>query len=256
MTQRGELILQGRLPYQTALDRQAFLAGERVHDRRADTLWLLEHDPVFTLGRTTRLSTWADKDSNGTISGIPVVPAGRGGSITYHGPGQVVAYPILRLKGFCAGPKAYVRMLEEVIIRSLQEWEIQGHRLAGLPGVWVGADRPEKIASIGVRISHGITTHGFAMNVAMDLSPFSLIDPCGIAGCQVTSMSRLRGQTIDVSSVKVVVAARFAEVFHIEWMTDQADTQPGVPPTRGRPIEAMEPSSGPMFEMERWQCRS
>lgn len=246
MTQRGKLILDGCIPYHTALDRQAVLAAERFHDRRADSLWLLEHDSVFTLGRTTRMSTWADQDSSGTISGIPVVPAGRGGSITYHGPGQVVGYPILRLKEFCQGPKAYVRMLEEVIILSLQEWDIHGRRLAGLPGVWVGGDRPEKIASIGVRISRGITMHGFAVNVAMDVSPFTLIDPCGIAGCQVTSMSRLRGQPIDVPSMKAIVAARFAEVFRIEWVTaEEAEAQPASPPMLARPLEALERSSGP-----------
>lgn len=257
MGQRGMLILDGCISYQAALDRQASLADARHRGRWPDSLWLLEHDPVFTLGRTMRVSLSANRTSGETISGIPVVPAGRGGLITYHGPGQVVGYPILRLREFCAGPKPYVRMLEDVIIRSLRDWDLHGRRREGLPGVWVGGDPPEKIASIGVRISQGITTHGFAVNVSNDLSPFALIDPCGIAGCQVTSVSRLRGEVVDVARMKAIIAAKFAEVFQIDWLPPgETEARQGVSPMRGRPAEVMERSAGPTFEMERWQCRS
>jgi lipoate-protein ligase B len=217
MTVAGQLIINGAVPYATALDQQTRWAEERRMDARADSLWLLEHEPVFTCGRTTHHSAWHGQENPQTITGIPKLMVGRGGSITYHGPGQLVGYPILRLKDYCPGPKAYVRMLEEVMLCTLKEWDIMGRRLEGLPGVWVGAGPWQKIASIGVRISHGITTHGFALNVAMDLSPFSSIHPCGIAGCRVTSIAQCLGRPIDVAGVTSVVASKCADIFHISW---------------------------------------
>lgn len=215
MSTPADLTIDNRVPYETALNLQARMAEERAGDARMDLLWLLEHHPVFTVGRTTNRSAWPRKE--GKIAESPVVQTRRGGSITYHGPGQVIGYPILRLKEYCPGPKLYVRMLEEVIIRVLRDWNIAGHRVDGLPGVWVTTDVPEKIASIGVRVSRGVTTHGFALNVDMDLTPFSLIVPCGITGCRVTSMAQYRGQPVDPDDVKAALAAVFSDVFQVSW---------------------------------------
>ncbi|WP_447599989.1 lipoyl(octanoyl) transferase LipB [Nitrospira sp. Nam80] len=217
MTMPADLIIDDRIPYETALGRQNRIARERADNARTDALWLLEHEPIFTAGRTTNRAAWPSDEDEDRIGGIPIVRTDRGGSVTYHGPGQVVGYPILRLKQYCAGPKAYVAMLEEVLIRVLHEWHVPGRHLDGLPGVWVGTDRAEKIASIGVRIYQGITTHGFALNVDMDLTPFSLIVPCGITGCRVTSMSRHLARPVNVTSVKHDLAAAFSEVFRLAW---------------------------------------
>jgi lipoyl(octanoyl) transferase len=219
MTIPADLVVDQRVAYGEALDIQASVAKQRAEDARKDCLWLLEHDPIFTAGRTTGSSAWPLGRESEEISGIPVLRTGRGGSLTYHGPGQVIGYPILRLKEYCSGPKVYVRMLEEVILRTLAEWHIAGHRADRLPGVWIGTEPMEKIASIGVRISHGVTTHGLALNVDLDLSPFSLIVPCGIPGCRVTSMSRCLGRPIDLTAVKDALAAAFADVFQISWIT-------------------------------------
>ena len=226
MTMPVDLIIDGRIPYETALTLQNRIAQERADSARADALWLLEHDSVFTAGRTTNRSAWPDNKDEDSIVGIPIVRVRRGGSITYHGPGQVVGYPILRLKQYCPGPKAYVAMLEEVIIRVLHDWNVPGRRVSGLPGVWVGTELLEKIASVGVRISRGITTHGFALNVDMDLAPFSLIVPCGIANCRVTSMSRHLGQRVDVAGIKNALAAAFSEVFEMTWTNRPAGNLP------------------------------
>lgn len=219
MTILAHLMIDKRVPYEESLDIQAWMGRERAKNARPDSLWLLEHDPVFTAGRTTRSSVWPLGEESREICGIPVVGTGRGGSLTYHGPGQVVGYPILRLRDYCPGPKLYVRMLEEVILRALDRWNISGHRLDRLPGVWIGTEQMEKIASIGVRISHGITTHGFAVNVNLDLSPFSRIVPCGIPGCRMTSMSQYLGRPVNVAAVKSALAAAFADVFRITWIT-------------------------------------
>jgi lipoyl(octanoyl) transferase len=219
MTIPAELLVAPRVPYGAALDIQASIAKQRKENTRPDCLWLLEHDPVFTAGRTTGSAAWPLGQESHDISGIPVLRTERGGSLTYHGPGQVIGYPILRLKEYCPGPKVYVRMLEEVILRTLAEWHIAGHRVERLPGVWIGTEPMEKIASIGVHISHGVTTHGFALNVDLDLSPFSLIVPCGIPGCRVTSMSRCLGRPIGPAAVKSTLAAAFAEVFQTTWIT-------------------------------------
>ena len=218
MTMPARLVFGQRVPYGESLDIQDAVAKERAENICPDFLWLLEHDPVFTAGRTTGPSAWLLSEESRELSGIPVVRTRRGGSLTYHGPGQVVGYPILRLKEYCPGPKRYVEMLEEVILRTLREWKIVGRRVKGLPGIWIEAEPMEKIASIGVRISQGITTHGFALNVDMDLSPFSVIVPCGIPGCRMTSMSRVHGRPVDVAAVKSSVASAFADVFQITWI--------------------------------------
>jgi lipoate-protein ligase B len=198
----------------------------------------MEHAPVFTAGRTTQDSHWPGAEQLTQQTGIPIIQTERGGSITYHGPGQVIGYPILRLSDHCPGPKAYVHRLEEVLISTLAEWGIVAYCRERLPGVWVGADNPSKIAFIGVRISQGITTHGFAMNVSVDLAPFSHIVPCGIADCRVTSMAALLGTTPDMHIVQQRIATVFAERFHLTW------TEGLGPPTRD---SFMEPPTIPLL---------
>jgi lipoyl(octanoyl) transferase len=205
------------LPYEEAWNLQRTCHSERAAGRCRDLLLLMEHPSIFTAGRTTKDHHWPGEGTLAQQTGIPVLRTERGGSITYHGPGQVVGYPILRLSDHCAGPKAYVRRLEDVLIATLGEWGIAGYRQERLPGVWVGNGRPSKIASIGVRISRGITTHGFALNVSIDLRPFSHIVPCGIAGCHVTSMAELLGTAPDVGTVRQRIAADFADRFHLIW---------------------------------------
>ena len=211
------LVCGGVMPYDQAWSLQRTCRAERAADRCQDLMLLIEHPSVYTLGRTTRDQHWPGEDQLSRETNIPVIRTERGGSITYHGPGQLVGYPILRLTDYCAGPKAYVRRLEEVLIDTLAEWGITAHRREALPGVWVGGDRPSKIASIGVRISQGITTHGFALNVCPDLEPFSHIVPCGISDCRVTSMAALMNTTPDLHVVQQQIAARFAATFHLTW---------------------------------------
>ena len=213
----GTLVYGTTLPYDAAWDLQRACRAERAADRCRDLLLLIEHPSVYTVGRTTHDQHWPGEQRLTQETGIPVIRTERGGSITYHGPGQLVGYPILRLTDHCPGPKAYVRRLEEVMIATLAEWGITAHRREGLPGVWVGGDRPAKIASIGVRISQGITTHGFALNVCPDLEPFSHIVPCGISDCRVTSMAALLTVTPDFHTVQQRMAAQFAARFHLTW---------------------------------------
>ncbi|MGH7231670.1 MAG: lipoyl(octanoyl) transferase LipB [Nitrospiraceae bacterium] len=212
MTIPATLRRYGRMDYASAWNLQRALVQDRIENSGLDTLVLLEHEPVFTVGRRGR----PDHCDEASLveSGYSVFHVERGGSVTYHGPGQVVGYPILRLSQFCSGPKIYMRLLEEVIILTLEEWDIHGARADMLTGVWMGQ---EKIAAMGVRIIRGVTMHGFALNVSVDLTPFTRIVPCGIAGCQVTSMSRVLGQAVDMRAVQDCLATVFAEVFGLEW---------------------------------------
>jgi lipoate-protein ligase B len=214
----GALVQHERLDYGTAWALQRRLVEDRLAARCPDTLLLLEHEPVFTAGRTARANHWGGDECATRVAGIPILRVERGGSVTYHGPGQIVGYPIIQLNRFCEGPRAYVRKLEEVIIGALGQWNIAGRRLERLPGVWVGGGPPAKIAAIGARIERGITLHGFALNVTVDLRPFSRIVPCGLAGCRVTSMAELVAGAVDPDEVRRCLAERFADVFGIEWM--------------------------------------
>lgn len=213
----GSVRFCGLLPYEKGLNLQRTYQAERAADRCPDQLLLMEHEPLYTAGRTTHDCHWGGEAHLVAKTGIPVIRTDRGGSITYHGPGQVVGYPILRLADHCPGPKSYVRLLEDILITTLAEWEIAAHRRDRFPGVWVGGESPSKIAFIGVRISQGITTHGFALNVSPDLTPFSHIIPCGIAGCDITSMADRLGTAPDIYAVQQRIAAVFAERFHLTW---------------------------------------
>lgn len=220
---RGTVLSLDRVGYEDAWGLQRALVERRATEHGSDTLMLLEHDPVFTIGRSGREEHWGGDERRLEQSGYPVYRIERGGSITFHGPGQIVGYPILRLASFCPGPKAYVRMLEEVLIRTLVHWGIIGRRIDQWPGVWVGSGEPAKIAAIGVKIQRGVTMHGFALNVMMDLSPFQLVTPCGIERCRVTSMADVLGHDVPMDTVRRRMVEVFGKVFGIdwtEWLTD------------------------------------
>ncbi|PJA78769.1 MAG: lipoyl(octanoyl) transferase [Nitrospirae bacterium CG_4_9_14_3_um_filter_51_5] len=218
--QPGIVLTFPHLPYAEAWELQQSLVAQRLDDHRPDTLVLTEHEPVITLGRTTKPEHWEPRWAELRDKGIHLHQTGRGGSVTYHGPGQLIGYPILRLRNFCPGPKVYVHQLEEVLIRTLAEWGIAGCRHESFRGVWVRTSAAclEKIASIGVRISRGVTMHGFALNVNIDLQPFTLLAPCGIEHCVMTSMEKLHNQQADIVQVRERVAANFANVFKLEWI--------------------------------------
>jgi len=206
------------VPYADAWNLQKRLHEERVVDHRPDTLLLLEHVPVYTAGRTTQASHWSGGENNLHPAGLEIHTVDRGGSLTYHGPGQLVGYPILRLAHYASGPRQYVRLLEDVLIDTLRLWRIEGYRVDKKPGVWVQLDQQEaKIAAIGVRIERGVTLHGFALNVEMDLSPYSRIVPCGLAGCRVTSMAEASGSTVSLPAVRSAMQRTFSHTFALEW---------------------------------------
>ena len=208
------------MPYGETYALQKQLQKDRIAERRRDILLLLEHSPVYTLGRTTKPEHWNCGEESLRRTGASFQSVDRGGSITYHGPGQVVGYPILKLSHYCSGPKQYVRKLEEVLIHTLLRWGIGGYRIRKNPGVWVRwNDVDAKIAAIGVRIDHGVTIHGFSLNVDLDLSPFSHIMPCGLAPCRITSMAEILQSAMTPSMVAQQVAEEFARIFNIQWMS-------------------------------------
>ena len=217
--QQGTLLSIPSLPFIKSVELQEALAAQRDEDRQLDTLILTEHEPVLTLGRTAEPEHWETHLAELKSQGITVHQTNRGGSVTYHGPGQVIGYPILKLRNFCRGPKVYVEKLEEVLIRTLADWGIVGCRNESFRGVWVNTEKDhfEKIASIGVRISKGITMHGFALNLNVDLRPFALLSPCGIENCVMTSMAQLLNQHVDMTQVRERLAIHFAHVFRLEW---------------------------------------
>ena len=190
---------------------QKALVEERRARRVPDLLLLLQHPAVITLGvRRDSRSHVTASDRQLAMHGIEVHEAGRGGDVTYHGPGQIVGYPILDLRPDRCDVHRYVRDLEEVMIRVCADYGVAAHRVDGLSGAWVGTD---KIGAIGVRISRWITSHGFAFNVNTRLEDFQLIVPCGIADRGVTSLQRLRGVEVSIEEVEDRFINRFAEVF-------------------------------------------
>jgi lipoyl(octanoyl) transferase len=198
------------VPYADGLDLQARLVADRQAGRIADTLLLLEHDPVFTLGRNARPEHVLFPEAELRARGFEVFETGRGGDVTYHGPGQVVGYPILDLAPDRCDVHRYVRDLEEVLIRTCLDYGVAAGRVAGMTGAWVGE---AKIGAIGVRIARWVTSHGFAFNVGGELLPFGLIVPCGIRGRAVTTLERLLGQPVALDGVMDRLAAHLAAVF-------------------------------------------
>jgi len=208
----------GIVPYADALALQRDLVEQRRADLIPDVLLLLQHPHVITLGskRGGRSNVIAT-DAVLAARNVEVVETGRGGDVTYHGPGQVVGYPILDLRPDRCDVHRYVRDLEETMIRVCADYDVPATRVAGLTGAWVRTERgPEKIGAIGVRISRWITSHGFAFNATTDLDYFQLIVPCGIADRGVTSLERLTGRTVPMSEVEDAFVRRFSEVFERE----------------------------------------
>ncbi len=206
------------IPYREAWSLQQKLHAERMAGASPDILLLLEHEPVCTMGRRTAAAHLGIGEGALRERGIALQPVNRGGSITYHGPGQLIGYPILRLSRYAPGPKTYVRLLEDVLIGTLDLWGIEGYRLEKNPGVWVRSRHgEEKIASIGIRVDHGVTLHGFALNVDLDLAPFSYIVPCGLAECRTTSLAKLRHTSISLDLVAEQVAEIFSRLFNVSF---------------------------------------
>ncbi len=204
----------GTVDYEQAWDLQRELAPRRAAGEIPDTLLLLEHAPVFTTGKR---DTARNLRLPAALLGAPLVESDRGGDITFHGPGQLIAYPIVDLKAAARGVVTYVRSLEEVVIRTLRDYAIESELDCENTGVWVGT---EKIAAIGVRVSRPggaggtwVTTHGLALNVDVDLAWFERIVPCGITDRGVTSMEKALGVAPPLADVRTTVARHFGEVF-------------------------------------------
>jgi lipoyl(octanoyl) transferase len=199
----------GTVEYQAALALQTAMVAARQADEIGDTLLLLEHPHVFTLGRG------ADERFllSPRASDVPVYRVSRGGEVTYHGPGQLIGYPILKLEGRDRDVHQYLRRIEDAMIRALADCGINATRRDGLTGIWVDS---RKIGSIGVGIKRWTTCHGFALNVCPDLSYFSGIVPCGIDGCEMTSIETLSDKRIGVDDFAPAVRSRFAEAFGYE----------------------------------------
>jgi lipoyl(octanoyl) transferase len=206
----------GRVEYDDGLRLQKLFGQARTRELAPDSLLLLEHQPVLTLGRGAKRQNIVSAEPQLAALGVEVFETDRGGDVTYHGPGQIVGYPIFRLPPERHDVRRYVRDLEETIIRALRRFGIEGERFPKWPGVWLSggrAGRPEKIAAIGVHISRWQTSHGFALNVNTDLSHFQLIVPCGIQEGGVTSMQRELGRAVDMAEVESELARSFGEVF-------------------------------------------
>jgi lipoyl(octanoyl) transferase len=205
----------GCVPYTDALTLQRSLVDERRAGRIPDTLLLLEHPHVLTLGvRGDRSRAHILATAEALASrGIDIHETGRGGDVTYHGPGQIVGYPIIDFNPDRRDVHRYVRDLETVLIRTAADYGIEAGRVAGLTGVWVGE---EKLAAIGVRIARWITSHGFALNVSTQLDHFELIVPCGISDRGVTSIARLLGRSPDIEEVGDRIVEHFANVFDVK----------------------------------------
>jgi lipoyl(octanoyl) transferase len=228
----------GRIDYSAGLRIQQDLVELRKSDRIGDVLLLLEHTPVITLGRNAKTTNVLLPPDQLALRGVEVFECNRGGDVTFHGPGQLVGYPIFDLRGYATpdgkrktlGAIDYVRRLEEVLIRTCADFSIPTERVVGLTGVWTddvgpglrpGRDgsetrphtREAKIAAIGVHISRFVTSHGFALNVNTDLSYFNLIVPCGIASKPVTSMKQELGRGLDIADVAKSIGRNFGIVF-------------------------------------------
>jgi len=201
----------GIMDYLDALDIQNKLVDMRVSSKISDMLVLLEHPPVFTIGRSGEIDSVVAP--NKVRQNTPVLYTNRGGGITYHGPGQLICYPIFNLRENELSVHKYISNLEEVVIKSLACLGVTGKRKEGYPGVWVNE---EKICSLGLRITRGVSMHGFALNVNTDLKYFTYILPCGMSDKVITSVSKLIRQKIDMRMVKKYVLQSFTYVFGIE----------------------------------------
>ena len=205
--------LPGRVPYPRALALQRELVERRKAGAIGDTLILLEHASVITLGRNADAAGVVASEALLRRRGIQVHRAERGGQATYHGPGQVVGYPIVDLHGLGLGVAAYVRRLEETMVRAAGRLGVEAGRREGLTGVFA---EPGKIGAVGVRVTRGVTYHGFALNADPELEHYRLIVPCGLLDTPVTSLAAILGRPLPFAEAREAVAAAFAEVFGVE----------------------------------------
>ncbi len=201
----------GLVPYPEARRLQAEIEAARSDGDVPDVLLLLEHPPVYTMGRRTTADELPMGEEWYRRQGIDVVETDRGGRVTYHGPGQLVGYPIVSLRPYRDDVHEYIRRMERLIVSSLADWGVEAEVVDGLTGVWTPERR--KIGSIGVHVSRGVTTHGFAINVNNDLQPFEWIVPCGIEACRMSSVSRELGGEQDLDAFATTVRERFGELY-------------------------------------------
>jgi lipoyl(octanoyl) transferase len=212
----------GTVPYEEARELQRRLEARRQAGEIADVLLLLEHPPVYTRGRRSKPEELPMGAEWYEAQGIEVLDTDRGGLVTYHGPGQLVAYPIVSLAPYGDDVHEFIRKLERVVIAALGDRGVEASVIEGLTGIWTAGEPPgsgagggeaRKIGSIGLHVSRGVTTHGLAVNVNNDLQPFEWVVPCGIEGCSVTSLSRELGGEQDIGAFADALATRYAEVF-------------------------------------------
>ena len=227
MTQPVQLHRLGLLPYRDAWDWQRLTAGA-VREGAPEALAILQHPPVYTFGRRVHRENLLAKPAD-----ADVVESDRGGDVTYHGPGQLVAYSILNLRRRNLVAGDYVRLLEETMIRTAAAFAVEAGRIAGRPGVWVNG---AKLGAIGVRVQGGVATHGFALNVSTDLSRFDAIVPCGLAGISVTSVQREFGYAPAMAAVEESLLAAFGGLFDCSFE--------GAPNAARQPTRRLDAASG------------
>jgi len=221
----------GQVAYREAYRLQTDLLSRRINGDIGDTLLLLEHPPTITVGKSGRVENILVSPAELAEKGIPLFFVDRGGDVTYHGPGQLVGYPIIDLKNRGKDLHQYVHNLEEAVIRTLGDFGIRGGRDRSHRGVWV---KQREIAAIGLRVSKWVTVHGFALNIDADLAPFSLINPCGFSDRGATSMAEVLGREIAMTAVTERLMARFAEVFQVRLETGSDNLARAVLNNKGR----------------------
>lgn len=247
------IIQLGTLDYAAGLKLQQQLIALRKEEKIGDVLLLLEHTPVITLGRNAKAANVVATPEFLSERGVELFECDRGGDVTFHGPGQIVGYPIFDLRGFASpdgkrktlGVIEFVRRLEDVLMRTCADFGIPTKRVAGLTGVWTDVEQKEaKLAAIGVHISRFVTSHGFALNVNTDLSYFNLIIPCGITSKPVTSMQKELTRDLDLNTVAESISRNFGVVFQsqvlwvdtIDALLGRTVGVPMQPPIELRPI--------------------
>ncbi len=211
----------GVVPYAPALRAQKLIEGARQAGELPDVLLLLEHPPTYTKGRRASADELPMGEEWYRLQGIEVCETDRGGRVTYHGPGQLVGYPVMSLRPLRDDVHDYVRRMEGAVVAALGDFGVAAGPIDGLTGVWTGelsaaaaaAGRARKIASIGIHVNRGITTHGFAVNVGNDLQPFEWIVPCGIESCRMTSLTRELGEAQSLDAFARAAAGRFGEAY-------------------------------------------
>jgi lipoate-protein ligase B len=222
---RITLLRPGVVAYDDALALQHRCA-DSVRAGDAESLILLEHPPTYTFGVRGKREHLLTSVEHLSARGAAVVQADRGGDVTFHGPGQIVGYPIMNLRARGIGPATYVCTLEKAMIAALRTFGIDSERIDGRPGVWVAG---EKIAAIGVRVSRGVTTHGFALNVNTDVAWFAHIVPCGLPDITVTSMQRIAGREFAISDVEDALVAALSHQFESDTSTTAATHRNALP---------------------------